>query len=110
MSYKGQYLPSDLLDPLDYTWHPIQDFKKEFDKGTSFVSFSSTASEKRTYPAGWLDPKLITDKSLEKIYVLLNERAIPLLYFISLTDSKSLLLDYVSSVGLDLAYKLIITC
>lgn len=111
MNYKGQYLPSDLLDPLDYSWHPIQDFKKEFQKGTTFASFSSEATKTRDYPSGWLDPKSVKDADLETVYVLLNERAIPLSFFISLTNSKSLkksLVDYVCSVGLELAHKIII--
>ncbi|KAG1205500.1 hypothetical protein G6F35_011595 [Rhizopus arrhizus] len=41
MNYKGQYEPSDLLDPLDYTWHPIEKFKKEF-KHKKFITFVET--------------------------------------------------------------------
>lgn len=112
MNYKGQYLPSDLLDPIDYTWHPIQEYKKEFEKGTSFVSFASTATEKRDHPPGWEDPESLTNKDLEKVYLLIDkENVIPLSYYISLVKSKSAvkpLVDYVCSVGVDLAHKIFI--
>ncbi|KAF9646768.1 hypothetical protein BDM02DRAFT_3099355 [Thelephora ganbajun] len=32
MRYKGEYSPSYLLDPEEYTWHPLQECKKELDK------------------------------------------------------------------------------
>lgn len=32
MLYKGEYSPSYLLDPEDFTWHPLKECKKELDR------------------------------------------------------------------------------
>ena len=32
MRYKGEYLPSFLADPEDYTWHPLEECKPLLDR------------------------------------------------------------------------------
>lgn len=108
MNYKGHYSPSDLLDPVSYQWYPIQDFKSKLDE-TSFVTFDQT---KRDYPPGWLDPKSVKQEDLENVFVLIGDgRIAPILYVVKFKTSKSFkknILDYVCSVGLELAHKMII--
>jgi arginine-tRNA-protein transferase len=109
MNYKGKYSPSDLLDPISYEWRPIEEFKTKLDT-TSFVTFSEIPN--RDYPPGWIDPKSITDKDFEKILVLIGGgKVAPLTYIIKFETSKSFrknITDYVCSVGLDIAHKIII--
>jgi arginine-tRNA-protein transferase len=111
MNYKGQYQPSDLLDPIDYTWHPIQDFKSKFEQGESFVTFSDPIS-KRDYPPGWEDPKSITEDDLEKVFVMVGQaRIAPITCIVKFESSvkfRKTIIDYVCSVGLELAHKIII--
>ncbi|KAI8079689.1 arginine-tRNA-protein transferase [Gilbertella persicaria] len=107
MNYKGQYAPSDLLDPIDYTWHPIEDFRKEFEQ-QSFVTF---VKETRNYPAGWADPSTITKQALEKVLVLLGQdRVAPVNYLVKFDSPafKKIIVDYVCAVGLKMAQKMII--
>jgi arginine-tRNA-protein transferase len=111
MNYKGQYHPSDLLDPIDYQWHPIEQFRKKFDQEKlSFVTF--TDSKKRDYPPGWTDPKEITEKDLNQVFVYAGEeRVVPVHYLVKFDKSESFrksVKDYVCSVGLELAHKMII--
>ncbi|KAL9559386.1 hypothetical protein MBANPS3_000461 [Mucor bainieri] len=111
MNYKGQYQPSDLLDPIDYTWHPIQDFKAKFDQGVSFVTFTDPAPS-RNYPPGWVDPASITEDDLEKVFVMVGQgRIAPVTCIVKFESSvkfKKTIVDYVCSVGLELAHKIII--
>lgn len=116
MNYKGQYAPSDLLDPVDYQWHPIEQFKKQLDS-KSFVTFAKEeekGEKKRDYPPGWLDPKSITEDDLDRVFVMASNdgtRLAPITYVVKFETSKVFrksILDYVASVGLDLAHKLII--
>ncbi len=41
MQYKGQYVPSELLDAVDYSWHPIQECLPKLDK-QAYVVFSAS--------------------------------------------------------------------
>ncbi|KAL7321112.1 Arginyl-tRNA--protein transferase 1 [Mucor circinelloides] len=111
MNYKGQYQPSDLLDPVDYTWHPIQDFKAKFDQGASFVTFTDPAPS-RNYPPGWIDPTSITEDDMEKVFVMVGQgRIAPITFIVKYESSakfKKTIVDYVCSVGLELAHKIII--
>ncbi|KAI8645332.1 arginine-tRNA-protein transferase [Parasitella parasitica] len=111
MNYKGQYKPSDLLDPMDYTWHSITDFKAEFDQGKSFITFTDPIPS-RDYPPGWKDPNSITDDDLEKVFVMIGQAKIaPVTYIVKSESSakfRKTIMDYVCSVGLELAHKMII--
>lgn len=109
MNYKGKYSPSDLLDPVSYEWHPLEDFKSRLDE-TSFVTFD--VQTKRDYPPGWLDPKNVKENDLENVFVLIGDgRIAPIECIVKFKTSKSFkksILDYVCSVGLELAHKMII--
>ncbi|CEP12212.1 hypothetical protein [Parasitella parasitica] len=111
MNYKGQYQPSDLLDPMDYTWYPIQNFKTEFDQGKSFVTFTHPIPS-RDYPPGWEDPNSITDDDLQKVFVLIGQaRIAPITCIVKFESSakfRKTIMDYVCSVGLELAHRMII--
>ncbi|KAI9486987.1 MAG: arginine-tRNA-protein transferase [Benjaminiella poitrasii] len=114
MNYKGQYQPSDLLDPLDYSWHPIEEFKEKMDREEkNFVSFSNSSNKKRDYPAGWIDPTSITKDDLEHIFIFIDQgRIAPLKYIVQFESSSKFrrtMLDYICSVGLELARKMFIT-
>ncbi|KAI9281828.1 arginine-tRNA-protein transferase [Sporodiniella umbellata] len=105
MSYKAQYEPSDLLDPVDYKWHSIEKFRKEL-KDKAFVTFAenSTSATKN----GWLNPKEVTSSVLSfvKIYVG-DESVLPADIFLKLVGSsriKKYLVDFVCAIGLSLAY------
>ncbi|KAI7889687.1 arginine-tRNA-protein transferase [Mucor mucedo] len=108
MNYKGKYSPSDLLDPVSYKWYPIENFKSKLDE-TSFVTFDPI---ERDYPPGWLDPKSLKEKELENVFVLIGDgRIAPIIHIVKFRTSKSFkknILDYVCSVGLELAHKMII--
>lgn len=108
MNYKGQYSPSDLLDPVSYHWYPIEDFKPKLDE-TSFVTFDQT---KRDYPPGWLDPKSVSNQDLKNVLVLIGDgRVASITDIVKFQTSKSFkksILDYICSVGLELAHKMII--
>lgn len=109
MNYKGNYAPSDLLDPISYTWRPIEEFKPKLDE-TSFVTFDEIPN--RNFPPGWVNPKTITQEDYEKVFVLAGEeRIVPVIYVVKFETSKTFkksITDYVCSVGLDLAQKMII--
>ncbi|RCH93356.1 Arginyl-tRNA--protein transferase 1 [Rhizopus azygosporus] len=109
MNYKGQYEPSDLLDPVDYTWHPIQEFRKEFTKH-KFVTFAQ-GIEYTT--AGWLNRKEITQSVLSNVLVYIGEgRVLPakhLLQAIKDPQIRASIIDFVCAVGLDLAYSILIS-
>lgn len=108
MNYKGQYAPSDLLDPVSYEWHPIEEFKKKFET-EKFVTFSK---KELGYPPGWFNPNKLTDKDYEDVYVLIGDGKIaPVIYIVNFKSSssfKQIITDYVCSVGLELAHKMII--
>ncbi|KAI8968857.1 arginine-tRNA-protein transferase [Mycotypha africana] len=117
MNYKGQYQPSDLLDPVDYTWHPLKDFVTRFDQGQSFVTFhadgnNDSGQERRTYPPGWQDPSTLTDDMLEKVFVLVGQaRMAPVTFLVQFESSLAFtqkIKDYVCSVGIELAQKFIL--
>ncbi len=109
MNYKGKYSPSDLLDPISYEWKPIEKFKEKLDS-TSFVTFHEIPN--RNYPPGWINPKSIRQEDYEKVLVLVGSgRVAPLTYIVKFETSASFkknVTDYICSVGLDLAYKIII--
>lgn len=110
MNYKGQYTPSDLLDPVNYQWYPIDQFKKKFET-EKFVTFDDTA-KKRTGPPGWLDPAKVTKKELENVFILVGDGQIaPIIYIVKFQTSsvfKKSIMDYVCSVGLELAHKMVL--
>ncbi|KAI9357831.1 arginine-tRNA-protein transferase [Pilaira anomala] len=109
MNYKGQYAPSDLLDPVSYEWHPIEEFKKKLET-EKFVTFSK--KEASGCPPGWLNPKKLTEKDFEDVYVLVGDGKIaPVIYIVKFNSSSSFkknITDYVCSVGLELAHKMIL--
>ncbi|KAI8066115.1 arginine-tRNA-protein transferase [Thamnidium elegans] len=108
MNYKGQYAPSDLLDPVNYQWYPIDQFKKKFET-EKFVTFDDT---KRTGPPGWLNPTKVTKKELENVFILVGDGQIaPIIYVVKFQTSstfKKSITDYVCSVGLELAHKMVL--
>ncbi|KAI8362799.1 arginine-tRNA-protein transferase [Blakeslea trispora] len=110
MNYKGNYSPSDLLDPIDYTWHPIETFKEQLDH-QSFVSFVQE-TKKRDWPAGWVDPALVeTEEVLDKTYVMIGQgRIAPVNCLVQFEKPqfRKTILDYIAAVGITLAEKLII--
>lgn len=112
MNYKGLYHPSDLLDPVDYQWRPIEQFKKKFDQEKlSFVTFTNSAKQ-RDYPPGWLDSKEITKEDLNKVFVYAGEQQIvPVHYLVQFNKSekfKKNIMNYICAVGLELAHKMVI--
>ena len=44
MRYKGDYRPQEVLDPMSYHWHPLDDFKPKLDQ-TKFVSLDVEVPE-----------------------------------------------------------------
>jgi arginine-tRNA-protein transferase len=110
MNYKGQYHPSDLLDPVDYQWHPIEQFRKKFDQEKlSFVTFND---KKRDYPPGWMDRKDITEDDLNQVFLYAGkERIVPINYLVKFhesTEFRGSIMDYICSVGIELAHKMVI--
>jgi arginine-tRNA-protein transferase len=112
MNYKGQYAPSFLLDPVTYDWFPIEECKKELDK-KPFVSFKTPdAMYTLKVPPGWLEPSQINDTDLENIFLMIDEStALPFSAIINRIPkkSKTLLIDYVCSVGLALASNILVS-
>ncbi|KAI9245794.1 arginine-tRNA-protein transferase [Helicostylum pulchrum] len=110
MNYKGHYTPSDLLDPVNYQWYPIDQFKKKFET-EKFVTFDDS-EKKRTEPPGWLNPKKVTKKELENVFILVGDGQIaPIIYIVKFQTSsafKKSIMDYVCSVGLELAHKMVL--
>lgn len=47
MRYKGEYSPSYLLDPEEYTWHPLPECEKELDK-TRYACFARPEHSSKT--------------------------------------------------------------
>ncbi|KAI8356570.1 arginine-tRNA-protein transferase [Choanephora cucurbitarum] len=112
MNYKGRYAPSDLLDPIDYTWHPIETFKSQLDH-QSFVSFVQEKPGERSWPAGWVDPALVeTEKVTDQVFVMIGEGRIApvncLVKFDASSRFKKEILDYIAAVGIPLAQKMIL--
>ncbi|CAO3667288.1 unnamed protein product [Rhizopus stolonifer] len=109
MNYKGHYEPSDLLDPVDYSWHSIEKFKKELKKH-QFVTFSKGSNNKKN---GWLDSKEVTQQVLSTVDVYIgNGSKLPakeLLELINDSRIKEFLVDYVCAVGLKLASDMMIS-
>jgi len=76
MLYKGEYSPSYLLDPEEYTWHPLQECKKELDK-TRFACFAHPehSSQAPAPPRATVPEVPLT--VLESLKVFLNEGGAP---------------------------------
>jgi arginine-tRNA-protein transferase len=112
MNYKGQYAPSFLLDPVTYDWFRIEECRKELDK-KPFVSFKTPdAMYTLKVPPGWLEPSQINDTDLESIYLMIDEStAAPFSAIINRVPKKykAFLIDYVCSVGLDLASNILVS-
>ncbi|KAI8981485.1 arginine-tRNA-protein transferase [Pilobolus umbonatus] len=111
MNYKGTYHPSDLLDPINYQWYPLDDFKKQLED-KPFVTYANVNPAKIGYTVGWEDPSKITTAIMKEVYILVgNERIAPVTCIVSYSSSpkfKQGIKDYVCAVGIDLAKKLIL--
>lgn len=109
MNYKGQYEPSDLLDPVDYSWHSIEEFKREL-KNHQFVTFSKGSNNRKN---GWLNSKEVTQQVLSTVDVYIgNGSKLPakeLLELINDSKIKGFLVNYVCAVGLTLASDMMVT-
>ncbi|ORZ15853.1 arginine-tRNA-protein transferase [Absidia repens] len=132
MKYKAKYHPSDLLDPDTYDWYSYNDVcKSRLDqhKYTSFAnnspdkssSSSSSASATETHtkdqsstlPSGWMDPKSIDEQNdLDQVLIIAGKsQVVPVTMLVKFHESSEFrdeIKDYVASLGLDLAHRLII--
>ncbi|CAG8791986.1 24092_t:CDS:2, partial [Racocetra persica] len=86
MRYKGEYKPSDLLDPETYEWYPFEHCSSLLDQH-KYVSFSNPASnvqsanhetsgqcaENSERPSpGMLDPNKVTDNDISDVLVYVD--------------------------------------
>lgn len=118
MKYKGQFKPSELLDPVTYEWYPIEDCKPKLDR-CKFVVFSDQ-SRPRGVPPGWLDPNQVTANDLNQVVLKLgqdtthDDTIVPLpsiLRFLDDAERKSLLADvreFIAAVGRELSKRLVL--
>jgi len=122
MKYKGQYRPSDLLDPETYEWYPFDQCSALLDK-YRYVSFANppTANSEEydndddvnEPPPGMLDPEKVSDDDVKIVNVFYNG-----LYrhFDDIPDLKNnenikyKLKKYYAAVGKELAEKMGYDC
>ncbi|KAI7872064.1 arginine-tRNA-protein transferase [Spinellus fusiger] len=69
MNYKGQYKPSDLLDPITYDWYPFTQCQEQLEK-TRYAVFSGPIPPPSDTPSGWLDPESIKEDHLKSVRML----------------------------------------
>jgi arginine-tRNA-protein transferase len=110
MKYKGQYKPSELLDPETYEWYSYDQCALLLDKH-KYVSFANpqTANgdnNENDPPPGMLDPERVTDDDIKNILINFNGSAkrfhdFPILQKIE--NVKYAMKEYFSAVGKELA-------
>ncbi|RHZ50559.1 hypothetical protein Glove_495g22 [Diversispora epigaea] len=124
MKYKGQYKPSDLLDPETYEWHPIERCRSLLDK-YKYVSFDNPpdkvndnkGKEKSddknvNLSSRILDPKNVTYDEVENIKVSINETVVQFKsvapYLANSSGIIEHLKQYYTAVGPELAKKMVL--
>jgi len=95
MRYKGQYVPSELLDPMDYSWHPIQTCLAQLDK-QPYVVFSGSQSVSKDELSELPHLRFLNDGRLVPWSVVRM--------YAPISDLK----EYVSLVGRSLARKMVV--
>lgn len=91
MKYKGQYKPSDLLDPETYAWYAIEQCMPLLDN-SKYVAFSRAITGNQNMqennpnastvageapPPGMLDPEQVTRETLKEVLALYKDRILP---------------------------------
>ncbi|RIA89300.1 arginine-tRNA-protein transferase [Glomus cerebriforme] len=122
MKYKGQYKPSDLLDPETYEWYPFDQCAALLDKH-KYVSFANppTDSEESdsdsdyTYepPPGMLDPEKITENDIKIVKVYYNgiiRHFYDIPFLKNNENIKNTLKEYFAAVGKELAERMVFNC
>ncbi|KAL0094775.1 arginine-tRNA-protein transferase [Phycomyces blakesleeanus] len=112
MNYKGQFQPSDLLDPKLYTWFPIQECQKRLDKHRFVVFSDPDEHTPGDTPPGWLDVKSLKDSDLKNVHVLSDKGQLApvtasILWKRSLKFRQNIK-EYVAAVGHTMAKRLLI--
>ncbi|GBB98030.1 hypothetical protein RclHR1_03120015 [Rhizophagus clarus] len=120
MKYKGQYKPSDLLDPETYEWYPFNKCSALLDK-YRYVSFANPPTEdNKEYdsdtdylsepPPGMLDPEKVSDEDIKTINVYFNGSIRQFGGIPDLKDDdfiKYKLKEYYGAVGKELAGRMV---
>ncbi|KAF0500582.1 arginine-tRNA--protein transferase 1 [Gigaspora margarita] len=124
MSYKGQYKPSDLLDPETYEWHPFENCTRLLNQ-YKYVSFANPPSDVQSAnhetsgqcaenidlsSPGMLDPNKVTDDAIKDMLVYIGGavkrfNSVP---YLNQFGEKSLLKEYYAAVGPELAKKMVL--
>ncbi|CAG8697477.1 2665_t:CDS:2, partial [Dentiscutata erythropus] len=122
MSYKGQYKPSDLLDPETYEWYSIEHCTRLLNQ-YKYVSFANPLSDAQyanhetsrqcaeniDLPLpGMLDPNKVTDNDIKDMMVYIDGavKHFNNVSYFNHFGKKYLLKEYYAAVGLELAKKM----
>ncbi|RUS16583.1 arginine-tRNA-protein transferase [Endogone sp. FLAS-F59071] len=112
MKYKGQYKPSDLLDPETYAWYPIEQCMPLLDN-SKYVAFSrAITGNQKMYknkpnantvagnapPPGMLDPEQVTKE-------MLKESTLP---YRNSSSVRAETREYYAALGADLAKRMLL--
>lgn len=133
MKYKAKYHPSELLDPETNDWYsfadvcnPLLDQYKyavfsDPAKSSSPITKSNSSGSSSTVtettldsalPSGWMDPASIRKKDMEQVLILAGKsQVVPVTMLVKFDESKEFrdeIKEYVASLGLDLAHRLIV--
>jgi len=108
MRYKGDYSPSYLLDPEQYSWHPLQPAMPKLDE-YRYVSFANPEHSLKgpEVPATDPDP-VISDEEASKIWTWRDDVGLQLLKVSIYWRQPKLriaLLQAIESLGMELADK-----
>ncbi|KAK9767455.1 Arginyl-tRNA--protein transferase 1 [Basidiobolus ranarum] len=109
MKYKGEYKPSELLDPITYEWAP-------FDKCTSLLNKNKytlfVPNANGTYEdissteamPGMLDPESIADRDLEKMIVCIGGKFVSASILVKVfPKAKEDIKQHAAAIGIELA-------
>ncbi|CAI2164004.1 17242_t:CDS:10 [Funneliformis geosporum] len=121
MKYKGQYKPSDLLDPETYEWYSYDRCAALLDKH-KYVSFANPPNDEESNnntdesddslsPPGMLDPETVTDDDIKSVQLYYNntiKRLNELPNWKSKENLKYSVKEYFAAVGKELAETMVL--
>lgn len=111
MRYKGQYKPSELLDPVSYEWYPLELCQPLLDQD-KFFTFADMAIVERLkkfkIAPGTLDPGRLPEFDMAKIRLVTSQGWVYLGEMIGDMDENTRedIREFVAAVGLELAHKM----
>lgn len=79
MRYKGQYEPSELLDPASYLWYPLSQWRLLLDAAENgYAEMSSFHTDASSSPAAFLPKREIPVEVVRSIMLLAGNRIVEL--------------------------------